>query len=84
VLLGIGSLLLAGCAASPTVPLGPDGKPPAIACARLTSVYGVGTVIVVDPEAIKMNAGMSITTDGNDCKTTITVNAPPAKAASGP
>jgi len=82
------TIALAACAASPVVPTGADGKPPAIACVRLTSIYGVGTTIAVnpdklDPAAVAPGVSLTMTTDGNDCKTSIVLTGP-AKAASTP
>ena len=77
------ALALAGCAATPTIPQSATGQSATVACSRLTSVYGVGTLIVVDLSAPRQNATGSITTDGNDCKTVITLTGP-AKAASAP
>ena len=74
--------LLAGCAATPTVPT-INGKNATISCSRLTSVYGVGTLIVVDLAQPRPAGAASITTDGNDCKTTITYTEAAKAAASG-
>jgi hypothetical protein len=76
-------LALAGCAATPSIPPSPNGKNAVVACARLTSIYGVGTVIQVDLDAPRAANAASITTDGNDCKTTVVFTGP-AKAASAP
>ena len=76
-------LMLAGCAATPTIPTSANGQAATVSCSRLTSVYGVGTLIVVDLSAPRAPGAASLTTDGNDCKTTITYTAPPASAASG-
>ena len=76
--------LFAGCAATPTIPQNASGQSATVSCSRLTSVYGVGTLIVVDLAAPRANNTGTITTDGNDCKTTITLTGPPAKAASAP
>ena len=64
--------------------VGPNGKAATISCSRLTSVYGVGTLIVVDLSAPRPPGAASLTTDGNDCKTTITYTAPPSSVASAP
>ena len=74
--------VLAGCAATPTVPT-VNGRNATISCSRLTSVYGVGTLIVVDLAQPRPARAASITTDGNDCKTTITYTEAVKAAASG-
>ena len=79
--------LLSACAASPVVPAGADGKPPAIACVRLTSIYGVGTTIAVNPDkldasAIAPGVLLTMTTDGNDCKTASVIRGAGASAPS--
>jgi hypothetical protein len=74
---------LAACAATPTIPTSPTGQAATISCSRLTSIYGVGTLIVVDLNAPRTPGAASLSTDGNDCKTTITYSQP-AKAASAP
>ena len=76
-------IALAGCAASPTIPNNPGAQGALISCSRLTSVYGVGTLIQVDLNAQKANNAGNITMDGNDCKTSITLTGP-VKAASAP
>ena len=76
-------LLLCGCAATPTIPMSANGQAATISCSRLTSVYGVGTLIVVDLSAPRAPGDASLTTDGNDCKTVITYSTPPAAPASG-
>jgi hypothetical protein len=82
-LLLISLLLVAGCAATPTIPTNANGQAATISCSRLTSVYGVGTLIVVDLGAPRAPGAATLTTDGNDCKTTITYSQPPKAAASG-
>jgi len=79
----LASIALSACAATPTIPQTASGQSATVACSRLTSVYGVGTLIVVDLNAPRPNATGSIVTDGNDCRTTITLNAP-SQAASMP
>lgn len=76
-------LALAGCAASPTIPSVGNNNGAVISCSRITSIYGVGTLIQLDLNAQKTNNTGSVTIDGNDCKTTITLTGP-AKAASAP
>ena len=79
----LASIALSACAVTPTIPQTASGQSATVACSRLTSVYGVGTLIVVDLSAPRQQATGSITTDGNDCKTTINLTGP-TRAASAP